>query len=120
VSPDDLAARLLLALDRCDDVALASVLNPDVRMLVDTGDRAGGELRGRVPVTRALTELSVRHPDASLRAVQVNGASGIAVRRRDGEVLAVLGLDGTASIDVLWLSTAPGKLVHWNRGRPDT
>jgi hypothetical protein len=41
------------------------------------------------------------------------------LRRHDGEVRALLGLEGTESIDELWLSIARRKLAHWNRGRSD-
>lgn len=127
---DDLAARLVVALERLDDLAQASILSPDVRMVVDSGDGTGGELRGRARVTRALEDLLMRHPDASLLTVHVNGGPGLALRRRDGRVVGVLGIEvGTGevgtdgvgagdAIDRLWLSTAPGKLAHWNRRRP--
>ena len=121
---DDLAARLLFALERRDDLALASVLKPDVSMVVDTGDHTGGELRGRAAVTCALTDLRTRHPDASLLAMHVNGGPGLALRRSNGWVAGVLAigsdldLDRSGTIDRLWLSTAPGKLAHWNRRRP--
>jgi hypothetical protein len=118
---DELAACLLLALELRDDLALASVLSPDVRMLVDTGDLTGGELRGRASVGRALRAEVAKHPDVSLQAVQVNGAPGITVHRHDGEVVGVLGIDvapGSHTIQRLWLSAAPGKLAHWNRRRP--
>lgn len=117
---DDLAARLVVALERHDDLAQASILNPDVRMVVDSGDGTGGELRGRARVTRALEDLLMRHPDASLLTVHVNGGPGLALRRRDGWVVGVLGIEVGAgdAIDRLWLSTAPGKLAHWNRRRP--
>ena len=136
MSRDDLAARLLLALERRDDLALASVLNPDVRMVVDTGDHTGAELRGRAAVTHALTDLHTRHPDASLLTVHVNGGPGLALRRSNGRVVGVLAIDSALDlgldlalaldldldrsdvIDRLWLSMAPGKLAHWNRRRP--
>lgn len=117
---DDLAARLLVALEGRDDVALASVLNSDVRMLIDTGDETGAELRGRARVIRVLRQRMASHPDAALHAVQVNGAPGLALRRHDGEVIGVLSIDATESIDELWLSIAPRKLAHWNRRRPDS
>jgi hypothetical protein len=41
------------------------------------------------------------------------------VRRHDGEVIALLGLEGTESIDGLWRSIARRELAHWNRGRSD-
>ena len=143
---DDPAARLLVALEGHDDVALASVLNPDARMVVDAGDESGGEVRGRARVIRALSERLSTHPDASLEAVHVNGGPGLALRRRDGEVIGVLCLEvgevdevggvgeagkvgevgevgdvraGAPRVEALWLTTAPGKLAHWNRRRPD-
>ncbi len=134
---DDLAARLLVALDQRDDVALAGVLNPKARLLVDTGDDTGGEVRGRARVIRALSERLATHPDAALEAVHVNGGPGLALRRCDGEVIGVLCLEvgevgavgevgevgeagdaRAARVEALWLTTAPGKLAHWNRRRP--
>lgn len=123
---DDLAARLLLALDLRDEVALASLLAPDVAMVADTGDATGGELRGRARVIRSLLGLRMPHPDASLELVHVNGGPGLAMRRLDGCVVGVLVIDtdpgrepdGGHSIDRLWLTAAPGKLAHWNRRRP--
>ena len=118
---DELAARLLLALELRDELSLASVLSPDVRMMVDTGELTGGELHGRASVSRALEAEVAKHPDASLQAVQVNGGPGITVRRHDGAVVGVLGIDvapGPDSIERLWLSTASGKLAHWNHHRP--
>ena len=88
-------------------------------------------MRGRARVIRALRERLATHPDAALEAVHVNGGPGLALRRRDGEVVGVLGLEvgatsdvdarhsGGPRLDALWLTTAPGKLAHWNRRRPD-
>jgi hypothetical protein len=121
VRRDDPAARLLVALERRDDLALASVLNLDARMVVDSGDESGGEVRGRMRVARVLTGLPTTHPDASFEVVHVNGRPGLALRRRNGEVVGVLALQPVpcGTIRELWLSTAPGKLAHWNRRRPD-
>jgi hypothetical protein len=119
VQPHDPAARLYVALNHGDDLALASVLNPDVRLVVDAGDETGGELHGRARVIRVLRARLATHPDASLQTVHVNGRHGLALRRHDGEVLGVLSIDGVDTIEALWLSTSPRKLAHWNRRRPD-
>ena len=117
---DDLAARLLVALDHRDDVALAGVLNPQVRLLVDTGDDTGGDVLGRARVISVLRERLATHPDAALATVHVNGGPGLALRRPDGEVIGVLCLEIDAGrIEALWLTTAPGKLAHWNLRHPD-
>ncbi|MFF2371297.1 hypothetical protein [Agromyces sp. NPDC058110] len=128
----DPAARLRLALDQSNEVALASVLSRDVRLVVDSGDETGGELRGRAVVARDLQGLVLRHPDAAWLPVHVNGAPGLALRRSDGEVVGVLAIEaddaGTGALVVggadaviarLWLSTAPAKLSGWNRRRPE-
>jgi hypothetical protein len=115
----DLAARLRAALDHGDELALAGALNRDVTMIVDSGDEAGGELRGRVRVIRALRNQLARHADASLYTVHVNGQAGLALRRLNGEVVGVLSVDGAAAIERLWLCTSPVKLASWNRRRPD-
>lgn len=119
---DDLAARLLAALEGGDDLALASLLDPACRLLVDADDQTAGGVRGRARVIRTLRTRLTRHPDASLLTVHVNGGPGLALRRGDGEVIGVLvlgtGIDGP--VTELWLSTAPDKLAHWNRPRPET
>ena len=69
------------------------MLNPKARLLVDTGDETGGEVRGRARVIRVLSERLATHPDAALEAVHVNGGPGLALRRRDGEVIGVLCLE---------------------------
>lgn len=116
---EDPAVRLLVALDRGDELALASVLKADVRLVVDAGDESSGELRGRAHVVRALRERLQTHPDVALQPVHVNGRIGLALCRHDGEVIGVLSIDGAASIDTLWLAIAPAKLAHWNHRPPD-
>ena len=113
---DDIAARLLLALDRRDDLVLASLLNPDARLVIDTGDHSGRELHGRARVADALRELPAQHPDAALMTARVNGGQGLALRQRDEGVIGVLAidLDPSGSIAELWLTTAADKLAHWN------
>jgi hypothetical protein len=119
VSRDDLAARLLVALQRRDDLALAGALNPDACMVVDAGDATGGELEGRARVIRGLKELLTRHPDAALETVHANGRPALALRRPSGDVVGVLAIDADAAIHSLWLTTAPAKLAQWNRRRPE-
>ena len=114
----DLATRLRAALDRGDELALASALHRDAFMVVDSGDEAGGELRGRGSVIRGLHDQSALHSDASWFAVHVNGQAGLALRRLNGEVVGVLGIDGSAAIVSLWLCTSSLKLATWNRRDP--
>ncbi|MFC5789012.1 hypothetical protein EDM22_00920 [Agromyces tardus] len=117
---DDVAARLIAALDQGDDVALARLLSDAVRMVVDTGDDTGGSEQGRASVIPALRTRRMRHPDASLEPVRVNGGPGLVLRRPGGEVVGVLciGVEPDGSIGDVWLSSAPGKLTRWNRGEP--
>ncbi|MGH3705014.1 MAG: hypothetical protein ACRDT9_10325 [Agromyces sp.] len=117
--PYDLATRLRVALDRDDELALAGALHRDASLIVDSGDEAGGERHGRRSVIRELHGQQARHPDASWFAVHVNGQAGLALRRPTGEVLGVLGFDGTTVIVSLWLCTSPLKLAGWNRRRPE-
>ena len=95
-----------------------------MRLLVDAGDETGGEVRGRSRVIRTLSTRRARHPDASLLPAHVNGGPGLVLRRCDGEVVGVLGIGTGTGVDrsivELWLSTASGKLAHWNGRRPDT
>jgi hypothetical protein len=119
VPPYDLAARLRAALDHGDELALAGALHRDACMVVDSGDEAGGELRGRGRVIGGLRDQLKRHPDASWFTVHVNGRAGLALRRLNGEVVGVLSIDGTTAIAKLWLCTSSLKLAGWNRRRPD-
>jgi hypothetical protein len=91
VPRDDIAVSLLLALHRHDDVALAAILSPDVRLVVDSGDAGGRELTGRVRVSRALNELTIAR--TQVEVVSVNGGPGLARRDARGEVVGVLGID---------------------------
>jgi hypothetical protein len=123
VRRDDTAERLLVALEHRDELALAGILRPDVRLLVDAGDETGGQWRGRVRVGDILRTRLARHPTASLETVHVNGGPGLALRRDDGVVIGVLaiGVDPARSdgeVGELWLSTAAAKLARWNRARP--
>ena len=115
--PDAAAARLLLALHTHDDVALAGLLDSEVRLTIDAGDPSGGERTGRAAVTRALVAQLAQHPDATLQVVQVNGAPGVAIRRPDGDVTGLISLrtGWPGRIIALWITTAPGKLARWTR-----
>ena len=115
----NLAARLRAALEHGDELALAGVLHRDASMVVDSGDVAGGELRGRTGVIRGLHDLRALFPDASVSTVHVNGQAGLALRRPNGEVVGVLSVDGTVAIERLWLCTSRLKLAGWNRRRPE-
>jgi len=119
VPPHDSAARLLAALQHGDDLALAALLNRNVRLVIDSGDEIGGETIGRARVILALAEQLRTRADASLHPVHVNGRPGVALFRRNGEVIGVLSLDDGEPIETLWLSTARRKLAAWNRGRPE-
>lgn len=112
---DDVAADLLVALEQRDDLALAAILHPGVRLIVDAGDATGGEVIGRARVGDSLANLISRHPDAALGVASVNGAPGLVVGGAPG-VVAVLGIDVGAegAITVLWLCTAPSKLARWS------
>lgn len=111
------AVRLLHALEQTDELAVLALLHPAVRLTIDAADRTGGRAQGRASVAGILAERLTRHPDASLEPADVNGEPGLALRRSDGVVTAVLGLatDPRDRVTELWLSTAPAKLTHWNR-----
>ncbi|KQP01898.1 hypothetical protein [Leifsonia sp. Leaf264] len=111
----DLTARLRAALDHGDDLALVSVLHRDVSLVTDSGDESGGEVSGRMRVVSALHDLQTRHPDAGFFTANVNGQTGLALRRSGGEVIGVLSVEGATAIAKLWLCTSPPKLASWNR-----
>ena len=116
---DDVIARLLNALHTGDELALASLLDENARMIIDTNDSTGGVVSGRLPCASRLHRLQRSFPDAAFVAVQVNGEPGLALRSPDGFDFAVVGVaqksDGL--ISRLWLSAAPQKLEFWNRQR---
>lgn len=89
-------------------------MSRDTSMTVDSGDEAGGKLHGRIRVIRELHDQLARHPDASFLTAHVNGRTGLALRRSNGEIVAVLSVDGTSSIERLWLCTSARKLASWN------
>lgn len=111
----DLAARLRAALEHGDELALAGALTRDVSMVVDSGDETGGELHGRARVIRSLRDQLALHPDASFHTAHVNGRPGLTLRRLNGDVVGVLGVDGEGAIERLWLCTSAAKLRSWNR-----
>ena len=115
--PDDVAARLAFALDAGDEIALAGLLEPEVRLTIDTGDAAGGERNGRAAVARALAAQMARHPDVTVQVAHVNGAPGLVLRPQGGGVSGLVSLrtGWRGSVVELWLVTAPGKLAHWDR-----
>ena len=116
--PEGAAARLLLALEANDDVALAGLLDAEARLTIDAGDASGGVRTGRAAVTRALRGQLSRHPDVTLQVVHVNGAPGLAIRRPGGDITGLVSLrtGWRGRIIELWITTAPGKLARWNGG----
>ncbi|QAY72562.1 hypothetical protein ET445_03580 [Agromyces protaetiae] len=119
MSREGVASRLLAALRAADDVAYAALVSASVRMVVDSGDAAGGVAAGRAQTAHVFAALLSRHPDASLDTAEANGAPALVLRRPDREAVAVVGLDvdQAGSITAMWVQTAPDKLARWNRHR---
>lgn len=99
-----------------DPSQLARVLDPDVRVIVDSGGvtgRAHGPADG---LTAALTllALTLGAPEGlRLELRSVNGRPGLRATRQE-RVVAVIALDGAAGVlDRVWLVTNPAKLARW-------
>ncbi|WP_350347693.1 hypothetical protein ABIQ69_13765 [Agromyces sp. G08B096] len=120
---DDPAAALIAAVRHRDEVALARLLTPQVHLVVDAGDATGVDVYGRAGVIPALMARLHPEPTTRLLRVHVNGAPGVAARRANGEIAAVLALGESSGegrpVAQLWLTTAPRKLAAWNRRRPE-
>ncbi|UOE44113.1 hypothetical protein [Agromyces larvae] len=120
-----MAGRLLRALTGRDQFVVASMFDPDAHLVIDSGDETAGRWEGRARIAGILLGRLAKQPDASLMVVHVNGGPGLALRRPDGAVLGVLVIGGrprhgegsetSVPIRELYLTTAPHKLLSWNR-----
>ncbi|WP_348788429.1 hypothetical protein [Leifsonia sp. NPDC080035] len=109
-----LTAALCEALGTGDACAVARVLGPGVRVVVDAG---GTGLRASPALTAdpaAHLVVVLGRPDGRELAVRsVNGAPGI-VARRDGTATAVVVASGrVGAAAVVWVVANPDKLREW-------
>lgn len=114
-----------------DDLALAAVLAPAVRALVDGGGRLRidpSPAHGLEDVSGVLRRLVGRQPELGMTVRPVNGAAGVVVYRRAGaerpgnvrragaEVVAVVSLDVISDrVHQVCIVVNPDKLRSWNR-----
>lgn len=111
--------QLRVALTVGDLTAVTSLLAPNATALIDGSgvfDVRPGELQGSVAVARALGRISVQPSRCEVTAQNVNGRTGL-VLRRSGRVVGVICLATVASeVTDLWLILNPDKLRQWNVG----
>jgi RNA polymerase sigma-70 factor, ECF subfamily len=112
----DRATRRFAAACRDGDIgALHDLLSSDVVVITDHGGNAATPavpIRGPADVISYLAALAGGSP-AHLTVEQVNGRSGIVIRR-PGETMAVIVLAVTdANVVAVWIVINPDKLRHW-------
>ncbi|MFF1635710.1 hypothetical protein [Leifsonia sp. NPDC058248] len=113
---------LVLTLGRAcetgDVASLASVLDPDVGVVVDGGGRARlavGPVRGIGVGVGLVLRVFATVPDAVVAEHPVNGRPGLVVSR-DGRVVAVISLElHRGRVQYVWIVLNPQKLARWNR-----
>lgn len=105
------AADCLNAFRQGDLAELLRAVGPDARVTVDGGQSATGPAGWRL-LSDILTVTDERPLNWELGSV--NGAPGL-VGRHDGEVVAVLVIDGApGAVSDVWIVCDPAKLRHWN------
>jgi len=111
-----LAASLRGAYLADDPAAVARVLGPDVRVVVDDGGAGATPLPVAVGVASGMALLRGVLGEPALLRLEVrpmNGRSGL-VASRDGAVVAVVVPTGAAgAVGHLWVVADPRKLGHW-------
>ena len=104
------------ACSSADHGRLADLLSDDVQVVVDSGGELGGTAsaaRGPADAARAIGTALGAPLELALHSI--NGSTGL-VGRRNGDVVAVILLDGhDGRVDTVWIVLAADKLAHWNR-----
>ena len=99
---------------------LAAVLAPDVAMFTDSGGVVPVDprtLRGAETVARKICDV-LQHDPTDLSEQQVNGQSGL-VLRRQGTVVGIVSVNVREYLVTdLWIVLNPDKLRHWNQPEP--
>ncbi len=116
---DDLARRFFAAAQHGDLAGLESLLAHDVELTGDGGGKAPAlarSLRGRSRVARTIlswVRVGARHPEISVRPVEVNGGPGALFVDGHQRVLAVWAID-VADGEISHISSIvnPDKLAH--------
>lgn len=106
-----------LAAQNGDASALASLLDPAVSVVVDSGDPAQPLIRvvnGSRDASALLLHGMAGNPGQTIVERSVNNQAGLMLRR-DDEVVASMTVDFTGSlISLIWIRLHPELQRHWN------
>lgn len=96
---------------------LASLLDPDVAVVVDRGDREHPAIRivrGAYEAIALLIHGMAGKPDVVIEERAVNAQAGLMLNRGD-RTIAAMTVDFTGGlISVVWIRLRPEQLRHWN------
>jgi hypothetical protein len=110
--------QLRVAIENRDVASLGGLLDPDVAVVVDSGDPAGAGRRvvlGTDDASALLVHGMGAHNGLTIDVRSVNGQAGIVLTDR-GRPAAAIAVDFTAQcITVVWIRLNPHLLRHWNR-----
>ncbi|WP_448002524.1 hypothetical protein [Agromyces bauzanensis] len=105
------------AAEHGDAERLASLLDPGVAVVVDTGDREHPAIRVVRGIHDALVLLMhgmAAKPGLVIDERSVNAQAGL-ILNRDDEPIAAMTVDFTRGlISMVWIRLRPEKLRHWN------
>ncbi len=98
-------------------VRLASLLDPDVAVVVDRGDREDPAIRvvrGAYEAIALLIHGMAAKPDVVIEERAVNAQAGLMLNRGN-RTIAAMTVDFTGGlISVVWIRLRPEQLRHWN------
>jgi hypothetical protein len=110
--------RLRVACEIGDRAGLASLLDPGVAVVVDSGDDEHpmiGVVGGVTDVVSLLIQGMSADGGCAAREGTVNGQAGIMLDRGD-EAVATINVDFTGRlVSCVWIRLHPVRLRHWNR-----
>lgn len=96
---------------------LVSLLDPDVAVVVDRGDREDAAIRvvrGAYEATALLIHGMAAKPDVVIEERAVNAQAGLMLNRGN-RTIAAMTVDFTGGlISVVWIRLRPQQLRHWN------
>jgi len=105
------------AAERHDPVGVAKLLDPDVAVVVDSGDIEHPTIRvvrGRYDAAVLLLHGLTSRPPFDLAVRSINGQAGLTLSH-GGRVTAALNIDFTAgAISGIWVRLQPEMMRNWN------
>lgn len=104
------------AAENGDADRLASLLDPDVAIVVDRGDRQNPAIRvvrGAYEAVALLVHGMAAEPDVVIEERAVNAQAGLTLNRGN-RTIAAMTVDFTGGlISVVWIRLRPEQLRHW-------